>query len=218
MALPGYLPNSPGNALPFGGPANSYLFYQDMAWTKKAHTIHFGGTFIQLRDNRTSSAPPKTAPNSSPRAAQTLPPALAALQAGNIYTFNVAVDPQGKLPCVYNEDGTHQRHCRLLPHPARQLPLLRAKQHLQRRRVVRPGSVESLITASPVTYGVRWEYYGVQHNHNPNLESNFFLGTGDNLAQQRGANGQIATTPNSPVGGLTKKELQKLRATRRRSP
>ena len=26
--------------------------------------------------------------------------------------------------------------------------------------------------------GVRWEYYGVQHNANPALDSNFYLGPG----------------------------------------
>ena len=30
--------------------------------------------------------------------------------------------------------------------------------------------------------GIRWEYYGVQHNNNPNLDSNFYLGAGTNLA------------------------------------
>src|SRR5205085_8236430 len=49
--------------------------------------------------------------------------------------------------------------------------------------------------------GVRWEYYGVQHNVDQNLDSNFFLGTGATLAEQL-RNGQVFTAPNSPVNGL----------------
>ena len=29
-----------------------------------------------------------------------------------------------------------------------------------------------------VNLGVRWEYYGVQHNNNPNLDANFYPGAG----------------------------------------
>ena len=32
-----------------------------------------------------------------------------------------------------------------------------------------------------VNLGVRWEYYGVQHNADPSLDSNFYLGTGGQL-------------------------------------
>ena len=41
----------------------------------------------------------------------------------------------------------------------------------------------------------------MQHNHNPNLESNFYLGSGDNIFEQV-RNGKVLTTPNSPVGGV----------------
>jgi hypothetical protein len=46
--------------------------------------------------------------------------------------------------------------------------------------------------------GVRWEYYGVQHNKNPNLDSNFYLGPGANQFEQI-ANGSVQTVPNSPI-------------------
>ncbi len=50
-------------------------------------------------------------------------------------------------------------------------------------------------------YGVRYEYYGVQHNNNQNLDSNFYYGSGANLFQQI-RNGQVYTAPNSPIGRL----------------
>ena len=49
--------------------------------------------------------------------------------------------------------------------------------------------------------GVRWEYYGVQHNSNPQLDSNFYLGSVSTLFNQI-RNGTVQIAPDSPVGGL----------------
>ena len=49
--------------------------------------------------------------------------------------------------------------------------------------------------------GLRWEYYGVQHNANPSLDSNFYLGPGSNLYQQI-RSGTVQIADQSPVGGL----------------
>ena len=63
-----------------------------------------------------------------------------------------------------------------------------------------------------INLGLRWEYYGVQHNGNDKLDSNFGYGTGSNIFEQL-ANGRVFTvgaTPNSPaspVGGLWHKQL-----------
>ena len=73
IALPGYLPFSPGDAIPFGGPQNFYQFQPDLTWTKGAHSLHFGGTYVQLRDNRTFGAY-ENATSRSPRPAPTRQP------------------------------------------------------------------------------------------------------------------------------------------------
>ena len=52
--------------------------------------------------------------------------------------------------------------------------------------------------------GLRWEYYGVQPNANPSLDSNFYLGTGNIYQQVRTGTVQIANQ--SPVGGLWAKD------------
>ena len=52
-----------------------------------------------------------------------------------------------------------------------------------------------------VNLGVRWEYYGVQHNANPALDSNFYLGSGATLFDQV-RNGTVQIANQSPVGGL----------------
>ena len=43
----------------------------------------------------------------------------------------------------------------------------------------------------------------MQHNNNPNLDSNFYYGPGSSYYQQV-QNGAVATVPNSPIGGLWK--------------
>ena len=104
IALPGYPPFSPGNAIPFGGPQNFYQFQPDLSWTKGPHSLHFGGTYVQLRDNRTfgayENATQQIAKNGTDETT-----ALLALQAGTAYQFNVAIYPQGKYPC-YNDVNT----------------------------------------------------------------------------------------------------------------
>src|SRR6185437_12740448 len=62
---------------------------------------------------------------------------------------------------------------------------------------VRPNLVLNL--------GVRYEYYGVQHNKNPELDSNFYFGPGATL-QERIRNGSVQIAGDSPVGGLWKKD------------
>jgi hypothetical protein len=48
---------------------------------------------------------------------------------------------------------------------------------------------------------VRYEHYGVQHNDNQSLDSNFYSGPGSNIFQQV-ADGQVQIAPQSPVGQL----------------
>ena len=48
--------------------------------------------------------------------------------------------------------------------------------------------------------GLRYEYYGVQHNADPTLDSNFYYGAGNNI--QMFANGFVATVPTSPIHSL----------------
>jgi hypothetical protein len=205
IAFPGYLPLSPGNALPFGGPANVYQFQENLTWTKGKHTVTFGGEFLQLRDNRTFGAY-EGAVEQVAKSGTNFATALGQLQAGNLYAFEVAINPQGKLPCSYNAAGT------LVATASCTLTLPAQSPSFVRENTFNDGfwyaedsyKMNANLTA---TLGLRWEYFGVQHNHDPTEESNFYFGTGSNLAQQV-ANGQIATTPNSPVGGLIAKDFK----------
>src|SRR5262249_54513949 len=49
--------------------------------------------------------------------------------------------------------------------------------------------------------GVRYEYYGTQHNANQNLDSNFYFGQGTSIFE-RIRNGQIMLAKDSPIGKL----------------
>ena len=53
IRLPGYLPDSPGNGIPFGGPQNFIQGYQDLNWTRGSHQLRMGGQYVHIRDNRT---------------------------------------------------------------------------------------------------------------------------------------------------------------------
>jgi hypothetical protein len=58
---------------------------------------------------------------------------------------------------------------------------------------VRPGVTLNL--------GLRYEYFGVQHDKNPRLDSNFYFGEGATI-QERIRNGRVMIAEDSPVGGL----------------
>jgi hypothetical protein len=200
IALPGYLPFSPGNSIPFGGPQNLYQVSEDLTWTRGSHNLQFGGSFIQTRDNRVfgayENAVEQIAKSGTPEA-----DALLALQAGNVYQFQGAIYPQGKFPCV---GGVATPQCTVT------LPV--SAPSFVRNNAYNDGNwyLQDTWKATQrltVSLGLRWEYYGVQHNSNPNLESNFFLGSGSNFFQQV-QNGSVLTTPNSPVGGLYKQHFK----------
>ena len=56
IAFPGYLPFSPGNAIPFGGPQKLLQFYQDQTWIRGKHDFRFGGSYVHIADDRTFGA------------------------------------------------------------------------------------------------------------------------------------------------------------------
>ena len=206
IAFPGYNEFTPGNAIPFGGPQNFYQVGEDINWVKHNHDLHVGGQFIQLRDNRVFGAYEESveqiAKNGTKEAA-----ALGNLQNGSIYSFQGAINPQGKFPC-YTDPTTGQK----IVTPACTVTLPVSAPQFGRENTFNDGNayvqdnwkITPTFTAS---LGVRWEYYGVQHNTKPGLESNFFLGTGSNIFQQI-RSGQVLTTPNSPVGGIIAKKFK----------
>src|SRR5271169_4746560 len=198
LVFPGYSETTPGNAIPFGGPQNVYQIYDDLSWTKGRHQFKFGGGYIQTRDNRQFGAYENSVQSlaSSPNVTD----AAAGLLAGTLYQFQGAVYPQGQFPCSRNAAGSYV----VTPSCLLNLPV--GPPSFGRNNRYNDGNfyLQDSWKATPrltVNLGIRWEYYGVQHNSDPALDSNFYLGPGQTLFDQI-RNGTVQIADKSPVGGL----------------
>jgi hypothetical protein len=200
VALPGYSEFTPGNAIPFGGPQNLVQGYQDLSWTKGNHQFRFGGNYIWTNDNRAFGAYEEAVEALS---GGTLSTGLSNFLAGNLALFRAAVFPQGKFPCV--SDPTTGKAIVI---PACTVTLPVGPPSFSRSNLYNDGAAYAqdawkITPRLTLNLGLRWEYFGVQHNRNPNLDSNFYFGAG-NTIQDQVRNGFVATVPNSPIGSLWK--------------
>jgi hypothetical protein len=189
IAFPGYWPYS-GSASPvgFGGPQNVGQAYEDLTYTSGNHQFKFGGVVFYIQDNRFFGAY-NTAVESLSANQGVYAPALNNLVTGNLGEFQGAIFPQGHFPgqTVNLPVGP--------PDFTRSNRYLEWATYLNDSWRVRPRFTLNL--------GMRYEYYGVQHNKNPNLDSNFYFGSGSTLQEQI-ANGTAQIAQTSPVGGLWK--------------
>src|SRR5205085_5334585 len=195
--FPGYLPTTPGNGIPFGGPQNFLQFYEDMNWTHGNHTFRFGGQYVHIRDNRTFGAYAYASAVLGTSATS----ALNNFVNGLLRRFSVAAFPQGKFPC-HNDVNTGATI--LTPACTLQTPLTSPNFSRSNRYHEWAGYFNDSWKVKPrltLNLGVRYEYYGTQHNANQNLDSNFYLGSGSTF-QERIANGQILLAKDSPSGKL----------------
>jgi hypothetical protein len=189
IAFPGYWPYNGGNSpMGFGGPQNVGQIYEDLGYTRGHHQFKFGGVIYYIQDNRFFGAY-QNAVESLSAVQGNYGIALNSLVNGTIGQFQAAVYPQGHFPgeTVSLPVGP--------PDFTRSNRYNEWASYINDSWRIRPRFTLNL--------GVRYEYYGVQHNKNPNLDSNFYFGTGNTL-QERIANGNAQVAPNSPVGGLWK--------------
>jgi outer membrane receptor protein involved in Fe transport len=227
--LPGYLSLTPGNGIPFGGPQNLFQTYEDVTYTKGAHTLQFGGSYVFIQDNRTFGAYQYA---SEILSTSTFGSGVDRFLGGQLRRFQVVVDPQGHLPCRFPAPRT------TLPPPAPPgTPNPQAGQCVNPAsgavgsQVVDPFGNITLPVSAPsfsrsnrynemaayfqdswkmrprltINLGLRWDYYGVQHNKNPRLDSNYYdLAGGDIFDRIR--NGQVSIAGQSQVGGLWAKD------------
>jgi len=205
LALPGYSQLTPGNSIPFGGPQNFYQTYQDFTVVKGKHDLRFGGSYLFFQDNRTFGAYEEAVESLGTGGVNGA--ALERLLTGNLRTFTVAIDPQGKFPCGApglsgNDPIAVTANC-TVNLPANQpnfsrsnrynefafygQDTWRARQHLT------------------INLGLRWEYYGVQHDKNAALDSNFYPAVGGSIFEGI-RNGDVALAQQSSVGGLWAKD------------
>jgi len=192
VALPGYDPYTPGNSIPFGGPQNFVELYHDMSWTKSAHHVQFGAAFTYLRDNRTFGAY-ETAVEAI---GKNVPQGIENFMLGNLYQFQAAVYPQGKFPCVSAASPTPDCTVNLPVGPPNFSRSNRYKEY-----ALYAQDSWKVTPRLTVNFGLRWEVFGPQHNKDPKLDSNFYLGSGSNVFQQIAA-GSVQIAQNSPVGAM----------------
>ncbi len=197
IAFPGYNPFTPGAGGAFGGPQNIAQLYEDMSWVHGSHTFRFGGTFEYLRDNRTYAAYQTAVDGLS--GDSSLGGALSALLGGQYNDILVAVNPQGKFPCAVNPNDCNVTLPVSSPDFSRSNRYKEEALYVQDAWKLRPRLTLNL--------GLRWEHFGVQHNVNPNLDSNFYaagIGFADPVLAQYINTGTMQLAPKSSIGQLWK--------------
>jgi outer membrane receptor protein involved in Fe transport len=200
VAFPGYLPFNPGSAIPFGGPQNLYQAYQDLNWTTGNHQFRFGGQYVHTRDNRVFGAFQNGVENLAPNGGF-LDEGVENFLTGNLFSFQGAINPQGAFPCV-NDPFTNTPFIT----PACQVTLPVSQPAFNRNNRYHDWAVYAQDTwrvfpRLTLNLGLRYEYFGVQHNVNQNLDSNFYFGTGSTIFDQI-RNGSVQLAPSSPIGSL----------------
>ena len=171
LVFPGYSATTPGAAIPFGGPQNVYQVYDDLSWTKGRHQFKFGGAYVQARDNRVFGGYENAV--ESLTGSGSIADAAVGLAIGQLFQFQGAVYPQGKFPCSRDSSSNY------IVNSACLLNLPVGQPDFGRNNRYNDGSFylqDSWKATSRLSLnlGIRWEYYGVQHNSNPALDSNFF--------------------------------------------
>lgn len=201
MAMPGYFPFNPADGIPFGGPQNFGQLYEDLSFTAGKHELRWGGTQTYLRDNRTFGAYEEA----NNVLGTTIGQGLDNAYAGDEYNLAVAINPQGKYPCV---GGVQTAAC-TVNYPLTAPNFSRSNRYEETGLYVQ----DSWKAARRLTInlGLRWEYFGVQHDVNANLDSNFYI-PGSPSPQsaafpQAVANGVVEPAPQSPIGELWKPSL-----------
>ena len=204
VQLPGFSDFSTGTGgLPYGGPQNTLQFNEDVSWTRGRHNIRFGGQYNYIQLNRGYGAYAQAVEQIGKNRGT----GLDNMVDGILTDFKKAVDPAGKLPCftgAYSGAATPPR----IVTPACTLTFPLNEPAFNRSYRYNDWAIyaEDSWRVTPrltFNYGLRYEHYGVQHNNNPNLDSNLYYGPGSNIFQQINT-GQIFTVPNSPIKELWK--------------
>jgi outer membrane receptor protein involved in Fe transport len=182
--LPGYLPFNPGVAIPFGGPQNFLQAYQDVNYIKGPHNFRFGGSYVYIQDNRTFGAFQNPVLGLGTNA---VPPALDNFLLGRLARFQGAIDPQGKTPCANPA----------APDPSCTVTLPVNQPNFSRSNLYHEFALYGqdswrIRPNFTVNLGLRYEYFGVQHNKDKSLDSNYYDADSDNIFQAI-RNGDVAT-------------------------
>ena len=157
ITFPGYLPWSPGSAIPFGGPQKLLQLYQDQTWLKGKHDIRFGGSYVHIADDRTFGAYANAV--QSLNTTSTALTSLDNLVLGQIRRFQTAINPKGYPGSTYTT-------------PA---PLPSFTSFNKYNEFALYGNDNWAVgNRLKLNLGMRYEYYGSQQKSEPKYDSNFY--------------------------------------------
>lgn len=197
--FPGYLPTSPGNAIPFGGPQNFIEIGEDLAWTMGKHQFSFGGNFLYIKDNRVFGAY-ENAVDALVQSGHN--GALVNFMNGVLQESEFAVNPNGAYPCYRDDTGAY------IPTAACTITLPVSSPNFSRSNRYQDGAAYAndswkVTPKLTVNLGVRWELYGVQHSQKAEYDANFYPDySGYSNPWDQIRHGQVLTRNNAPDGRL----------------
>ena len=203
IQMPGLENVAPGlGGLPYGGPQNTGQLEDDIAWTNGKHTFKFGGQFTYMQINRGYGAYAQAVALVGDTLGGGLDNLLGipGVTGGTqLQEYEAAVLP-GILPCSRDVTGAYiiTPSCEVTP------PLSSpsfARSYRYKDWALFAQDSYRLTSRLTVNYGMRYEHYGVQHNGNPNLDSNFYWGPGSSY-YQRVRTGSVQIADKSSVGGF----------------
>jgi outer membrane receptor protein involved in Fe transport len=199
VQLPGFYDNQTGTGgLPYGGPENTIQGNEDLSWVRSRHTMRFGGQVTYQQMNRGYGA----FAQALEKLGTTSNDGLDNLITGNLVLFQAAINPQGHFPCSRDASGTiiQTAACTLtLPVGSPSF----ARNYRYRDFALYGQDGWKITPRLLLNYGLRYEYYGVQHNGNPQLDSNLYYGSGASLFEQL-RSAQMMLAPSSPIKELWK--------------
>ena len=162
IGFPGYLPWSPGSAIPFGGPQQLLQLYQDQTWIRGRHDIRFGGSYVHIADDRTFGAFANSVAALNTTSAAI--PSLDNFVLGQIRRFQTAINPGGYPGGSYVTPVS--------------LPSFTSYNRYNEFALY-VNDDWSLGNRVTLNLGVRYEFYGPQKKSEPKYDSNFYYGSPD---------------------------------------
>jgi outer membrane receptor protein involved in Fe transport len=197
ITFPGYLPWSPGNAIPFGGPQQLFQAYQDFNWVKGRHDLRIGGSYTKIKDDRTFGAYANAV--EALNRTSTAIPSLDNFVLGRLGRFQSAINPEGYPGGTYTTPVG--------------FPSFNSKNSYDEFAVYL-NDTWSVTDRVKLNLGVRYEYFGPQQKSEPKYDSNFYYANEDCSANTSSpaelvgciAGGAAMPSNDSPTGGLWKSD------------